>query len=101
MLLLLLEARAHAEEAAPGFTLSDIWAHSGAIARVVIVMLLIMFLGTIMVAVERWIAFSRSRNQSVRLRNEIIGPLQQGDVATALRITQDDQFKSGYLTGLL
>ena len=101
MLLLLVEALAHAEEAAPGFTLGEIWAHSGLIARLVILTLVAMMIGTIMVFIERMIAFSRARKQSIRLRNEIIGPLQQADVAAALRITQDVQFKSGYLTGLL
>lgn len=101
MLLLLLETVARAEEAAPGFTMSEIWAHSGWIARSVIVCLIFMMVGTIMVFIERMIAFGRARKQSIRLRNEIVGPLQQADVATALRITQDDQFKAGYLTGLL
>lgn len=101
MLLLLLESLAHAEEAAPGFTMAEIWAHSGAIARSVIVVLVIMMIGTIMVFIDRMIAFSRARKQSIRLRNEIVGPLQQADVPSALRITQDEQFKSGYLTGLL
>ncbi|MBX2804070.1 MAG: MotA/TolQ/ExbB proton channel family protein [Myxococcales bacterium] len=102
MLLMLLEAAAHAqEEPQVGFTMQEIWAHSGFIARSVIVTLLVMFLGTIVVWVERSIAFRRARSQSIRLRNEIIGPLQQGDVAAALRIAQDDQFKQGYLTQLL
>ena len=101
MLLMLLDALAWAQEPAPGFTLGEIWAHSGFIARSVIITLILMFLGTIFVWIERSLAFSRGRKQSMRLRNEIIGPLQQGDVATALRIAQDEQFKAGYLTGLL
>lgn len=103
MLLLLLEIAARAqEEAAPGFTLADIWHHSGWLARGVILVLgLPMGLGTIFVSIERLMAFSRSRKQSIRLRNEIIGPLQQGDVSTALRIAQDEQFKAGYLAGIL
>ncbi|HHO50658.1 MAG TPA: MotA/TolQ/ExbB proton channel family protein [Deltaproteobacteria bacterium] len=102
MLLLLLEGLAHAEEEmASGFTLAEIWAHSGFIARAVIITLLMMFLATLVVMVERLIAFRRARGQSIRLRNEIIGPLQQGDAAGALRIAQDEQFKAGYLTSLL
>jgi biopolymer transport protein ExbB/biopolymer transport protein TolQ len=102
MLLLLIEMLARAQdEAAPGFTMSEIWAHSGAIARIVIFMLAGMLLGTIFVTVERLMAFRRGRMQSIRLRNEIIAPLQQGDVSAALRIAQDDQFKAGYLTSIL
>ncbi|MCB9687686.1 MAG: MotA/TolQ/ExbB proton channel family protein [Alphaproteobacteria bacterium] len=101
MLLLLLESLARAEEAAPGFSFGEMWAHAGFIARGVIITLVIMMLFTLLVVVERLIAFSRARRQSMRLRNEIIGALQQGDIAAAHRISQDDQFKSGYLAGLL
>jgi biopolymer transport protein ExbB len=102
MLLFLIEVIARAEEeAAPGFTIGEIWAHSGFIARLVIFCLVGMLFTTFYVGVERLIAFSRARKQSVRLRNEIIGPLQQGDVGSALRIAQDDQYKAGYLANLL
>ncbi|MCA9494666.1 MAG: MotA/TolQ/ExbB proton channel family protein, partial [Myxococcales bacterium] len=101
MLLLLLESLARAEEAAPGFSFGEMWAHAGFIARGVIITLVLMMIFTLLVVVERLIAFSRARRQSMRLRNEIIGALQQGDVAAAHRISQDDQFKSGYLAGLL
>jgi biopolymer transport protein ExbB/TolQ len=103
MLLLLLEIAAHAaDEPVPGFTLADIWNHSGWLARgVIMILALPMGLGTIFVALERLMAFSRARKQSIRLRNEIIGPLQQGDVSAALRIAEDDQFKAGYLAGIL
>src|SRR5262245_49799596 len=101
MLLFLMEVTARAEEAAPGFTIGEIWAHSGFIARVVIFTLTGMLIATFFVGLERLMAFSRARKQSMRLRNEIIGPLQQSDVGSALRIAQDDQYKSGYLANLL
>ncbi|MEQ1506764.1 MAG: MotA/TolQ/ExbB proton channel family protein [Myxococcota bacterium] len=101
MLLLLLEVLARAEEPAAGFTLGEIWAHSGFIARCVIGILTFMMIATLFVTVERLMAFARGRKQSIRLRNEIIAPLQQGDVANALRIAQDDQFKAGYLSSIL
>lgn len=101
MLLFLLESLAHAEEAAPGFTLWEIWEHSGAIARVVILMLVGMLLAVILVGIERLIAFRRAKAHSMRLASEIVGSLQKNDVGAALRIAQDEQFKSGYLTGLL
>jgi biopolymer transport protein ExbB/biopolymer transport protein TolQ len=101
MFLLLIEVAALAQEPAPGFTMAEIWQHSGGIARTVIVILAVMLIATMVVAVDRWLAFRRARNQSIRLRNEIVGALQQGDVATARRIADDEQFKSGYLTSLL
>ena len=102
MLLLLLEIAARAEEAAPGFTLTDIWNHSGWLARGVILTLAFpMGLGTVFVAIERWLAFRRAKGQSIRLRNEIIGPMQQNDVSAALHIAEDDQFKSSYFGGIV
>ena len=101
MLLLLIEALAHAEEGTGGFSMGEMWANAGFIARGVIITLVLMVFVTISVVIDRMIAFSRARKQSMRLRNEIVGALQTGDVATALRISQDAQFKSGYLTGLL
>ncbi len=103
MLLLLLEAMAWAEEAdaASGFTLREIWEHSGGIARAVIVTLVLMFVACIFVAIERVIAFNRARRQSMRLAAEIVAPLQQGDVASALKMCEDDQYKSSYLGSLL
>jgi biopolymer transport protein ExbB/TolQ len=101
MLLLLIEAIAHADEGGSGFSLGEMWTHAGWIARGVIITLVLMTLATLVVTIERWIAFGRARRQSMRLRNEIVGPLQSGDVAAAHRISQDQQFKAGYLTGIL
>jgi len=101
MLLMLIEAVARAEEAGSGFTLREIWEHSGPIARVVIFMLIGMLLATIFVGIERLIAFNRARNQSVRLAGDIVGHLQSGDVSGALQLTRDEQFKSSYLAALL
>ncbi|MFT4624152.1 MAG: biopolymer transport protein ExbB/TolQ [Myxococcota bacterium] len=101
MLLFLLESIAHAEEAAPGFTLTELWTHSGFIARSVIVTLILMLIASIFVTIERLIAFNRARNQSMRLAAEIVGPLQAADVDTALKIAGDEQFKAAYLGSLL
>jgi biopolymer transport protein ExbB/TolQ len=100
MLLLLVEAVARAQEGS-GFSMGEMWTHAGFIARAVIITLVLMSFATLVVTIERWIAFGRARTQSMRLRNEIVGPLQSGDVAAAHRISQDQQFKAGYLTGLL
>ncbi len=101
MLLLLLESIAYAEEAAPGFTIAELWEHSGFIARSVIVTLILMLFGSILVTIERLIAFNRARNQSMRLAAEIVAPLQAGDIDKALKIASDEQFKASYLASLL
>ncbi len=101
MLLLLIESLAYAEEAAPGFTLSEMWEHAGLIARSVIITLVLMTIVTMVVGIERLIAFRRAKTHSMRLASEIVGSLQKNDIGGALRVAQDEQFKSGYLTGLL
>src|SRR6187402_1134007 len=102
MLLFILEAVARAsEESGGGFTLGEIWAASGFIARTVIVVLAVMAMGSIYVSLERLIAFRRATGQSMLLAAEIIAPLQQGDVAAALALTADDKFKALYLGTLL
>jgi len=102
MLLFLLESLAHAqEEPQVGFTLAEIWEHSGFIARSVIIMLVVMMAGTILVFIERTLAFARAKSHSVKLRNEIVGSLESYDVDKALEISRDEQFKLGYLTAML
>jgi biopolymer transport protein ExbB/biopolymer transport protein TolQ len=101
MLLLLLESIAYAEEAAPGFTMAELWEHSGFIARAVIVTLILMLFASILVTIERLIAFNRARGQSMRLASEIVGPLQAGDIDKALKVAVDEQFKASYLAALL
>ncbi|MFM2163388.1 MAG: hypothetical protein RLZZ383_2900, partial [Pseudomonadota bacterium] len=56
MMTLFLTAVAHAEEAAPGFTLTEIWEHTGGIARGVIVTLTLMVVAVIFIAFERLLA---------------------------------------------
>ena len=90
-----------AEEAAPGFTLMEIWQHSGPVAKVVIVMLLVMFFGTIVTGFERFLAFQRARNQSRALAQAVIKPLQAGDIAAALKMSKDEQYTAAYLAAIL
>lgn len=101
MLLMLFEAVARAEEAGSGFTLAEIWEHSGPIARTVILMLVAMMIGSLFVGIERALAFNRARTQSMRLAAEIVKPLQQGNVSTALKLAKDEQYKASYLGALL
>jgi biopolymer transport protein ExbB/biopolymer transport protein TolQ len=99
-LLLILESIAHAEEAS-GFTLAEIWAHSGFIARGTIVTLVLMMFGSLAVAIERYRAFNKSRGQSMELAAAIVAPLQTNDIAGALKIVNQEDFKESYLGALL
>jgi biopolymer transport protein ExbB/biopolymer transport protein TolQ len=100
LLLTLFEALAE-EEAASGFTLTEIWQHSGGLARAVIVTLILMMVGAIVIAIERWIAFRAATNQSMALAAAIVPHLQKKDVSAALRMTRDDDYKWSYLGALL
>ena len=89
------------DEAQTGFTLAEIWMHSGFIARTVILMLVIMFVATIFVTIERLLAFNRARNQSVALAGAVVQHLQQGKVDAALKVCKDETFAASYLGALL
>jgi biopolymer transport protein ExbB/TolQ len=100
----LLELAAHATEEAAGHTSfgpMEFWAAAGREARAVILTLTGLSLICLFVWIERLIAFSRARRQSMRVAAEIVGPMQQGDVAGALRIASDKKYASGYLAAML
>lgn len=101
LLWMITTAAMAAEEAAPGFTLRDIWNHSGWLARSVIVMLVFMLLATIWVSIERLIAYNRARNQSMMVAAQIIGPMRNNDIAGAKKIASDERFKASYLAAML
>jgi biopolymer transport protein ExbB/TolQ len=101
MLILLTVAEALAEDAQVGFTLAEIWDHSGWLARSVIVCLLLMLLGTLLIAVERMLAFRNAVNQSKELASKIVPHFQSNDIAAARKLSEDEAYKSSYLAGLL
>lgn len=90
-----------ADEAAPGFTLADIWNHSGYLARFVILLLAAMLLVSIVVSLERLIAFTRARSQSMALAARVVGPLQTNDVDAALTLAKKEEYKAAYLGAVL
>jgi len=101
MIVLLLENVAQAEEAIPTFSLVEMWTHSGFIAQAVIITLLLMFLWTIYVTIERGLAFRKARNQSIELAAAIVPALQAQDIAAALKMCEGEEYKASYLGGLL
>lgn len=104
MLLMLLEQAAFASGAGGehvGFGPQEFWAAAGPEAKLVILTLIGMTLGCVFVAIERALAFNRGRRQSMQLAAAISGPLQQGDIAGALKLSQEEAYKSAYLGTLL
>lgn len=101
MITWLLVAVAHAEEAAPGFSLSEMWEHAGWIARGVIITLVLMSVVSLMVGVERVLAFRQATERSKQLAAAIIPSLNKNDVSGALKVAQDEAYKGAYLGPLL
>lgn len=101
MIILLTIAEALAEDGEVGFTLAEIWEHSGWLARAVIVNLLAMLLGTILIFFERLIAFRSATNQSRQLAAKIVPFLNDNDVAAARKLADSEEFKNAYLGGML
>jgi biopolymer transport protein ExbB/TolQ len=102
MLWMLLQGLAFAaDEPASGFTLQEMWEHSGFIARSVIVLLIVMALAVAVVSVERTIAFLRARGHSVKVALNVVKPMQRYDIEGALQVVKDPAFKVGHLTAVL
>lgn len=102
MLWMLLHGLAFAaEDGATGFTLTEIWEHSGWIARSVIVLLCAMFVAVCVIGVERSVAFIRAQSHSKRLALSIVGPMQRYDLDGAIKVAHDESFKVGHLTTML
>ncbi len=62
------------------FTLSDLWSHMGVFARLIVGALALMSTATVLVAIERLIAFRKSRKDSFRFIGEIGPILVRGDI---------------------
>lgn len=89
-----------AEEQA-NFDFAHILQNSGWVAWGVLITLTLMGLGSFVSAIDRQIAFSRGRRQSMMLAAEIVGALRTGDLATARKIAADERFKAAYLGTVL
>ncbi len=101
MILLLSIVDALAEDGASGFTMAEIWQHSGLLAKSVIVMLVGMLIGSTLISIERLLAFGKATRQSMELRAAIVPHLQSGDISAALKVSQDEAYKVSYLGAIL
>jgi biopolymer transport protein ExbB/biopolymer transport protein TolQ len=80
------------------FTLSELWAHMGLFARLIVFALGLMSTASVLVAVERLIAFRKGRKDSFKFAEEITPFLARGDIdgAAAAAVTSE-----GYLGRVL
>ena len=102
MIVFLLQTMAMAEEAGQGgFGWMEMWDHSGYIAKTVIITLLLMMFWSLIVGVERWLAFRKARTQSMALAGDIVSKLQANDIAGALALTKSEDYDASYLAGML
>lgn len=104
MLWMLLSGLALAEDGALNanafdpvhFFMSATWE-----VKTVMVLLILMAAATVIVFVERLIAFLRSRSHSVKMAVAVVKPLQAYDPEAALKLTKSPNYKAGHLTALL
>jgi biopolymer transport protein ExbB/TolQ len=65
------------------FTLSDIWAHMGLFARLIVGVMFIMSLASLFVAGERIMLFNRTREESRKFAGKVGALLAKGDILAA------------------
>lgn len=80
------------------FTLSELWAHMGLFARLIVGVLAVMSTASLLVAAERLFAFYKSRKASLQFINDISGLLSRGELDGAALAAQEAE---GYLGKVL
>ena len=65
------------------FTLSDLWAHMGLFARLIVMALAVMSVASLFVTGERLFAFRKAKKASIEFAGRMAGLLQQGGVDAA------------------
>lgn len=83
------------------FDLAEIWSHASFEAKIIIVTMILMGLASIFVAIERAIALVRARSASRALVGAIGQHFADNNPEAALKVAEDEQFKSAYLAHTL
>jgi biopolymer transport protein TolQ len=86
------------QTAAVDFTLSGLWASMGLFAKAIVLTLLGMSITSLIVALERVVAFSRARSASTRFAEALSRALEGGDFAA---VAAQDRPGEGYLAAVL
>lgn len=81
------------------FTLTDLWAHMGLFARMIVVVLAIMSVSSVLVTGERILFFRKSRELSRGFATKIAPLLEKGDVRGAAKLEVGKEI--GYLGRVL
>jgi biopolymer transport protein ExbB/TolQ len=83
------------------FDLAEIWSHASFEAKIIIVTMILMGLASIFVAIERAIALVRARSASRALVGAIGQHFADNNPEAALKVAEDEQYKSAYLAHTL
>ena len=81
------------------FTLSDLWAHMGLFARLIVGALAIMSSASVLVASERLFTFRKSRRQSLDFVANVSGFLARGELDQAAQAAGDGEGYLGRVVG--
>jgi len=80
------------------FTLSELWTHMGLFARFIVAVMAVMSVGSLLVAGERLVFYSKARGESLRFAERVAAQLGKGDLdAAAAEAAKGDGKESGYL----
>lgn len=80
---------------------AGLWASMGPAAKFIVLVLAALLLGSVYVAIERTLLFTRARRQSRLLAEAISAPLGKGNLEGALKIAKDEAYKASYLATIL
>jgi len=83
------------------FSLQEMWAHMGLLAKTVVFILLFMSVYSIAVGVERLMVFNKAKKQSNILLKLISKLWQQGKVEESVKLASDKRFKNSHLAKVL
>jgi biopolymer transport protein ExbB/TolQ len=81
------------------FTLSDLWAHMGLFARLVVMVLAVMSLSSLVVMAERMVVFRKTRRDSRTFAAKMGAILSKGDLNTAANTNLGKDV--GHLSGVI
>jgi biopolymer transport protein ExbB/TolQ len=82
------------------FSLREMWAHMGLFARLIVGVMAIMSLASVLVSIERFLAFNKSRNESRAFAAKMGALLAKGDLKAAADAKLDKD-KIGYLGAVI
>ncbi|MEC8380190.1 MAG: MotA/TolQ/ExbB proton channel family protein, partial [Myxococcota bacterium] len=78
------------------FTVEEMWTQSSGPVRAVLLMLLVMLIGSMGVAIERFLYLGAAKKQSLALASEVGGLLKSGNPEKALEMSKDEAFEKSY-----